>query len=87
MDDGSAFGRRYKGYIRISRFAIENFIYVKGCTIENREFQDFMRLYNKPRLLFYLGPLFLSPGKKYKLRFDLIELGDQEKSMNELIGS
>ncbi|MEM0135057.1 MAG: hypothetical protein QXU18_07525 [Thermoplasmatales archaeon] len=33
MGDGRSFGRRFKGSRRISRFTIENFVYVRGWTI------------------------------------------------------
>ena len=87
MGDGTTFGRRYKGRTRMSRFTIENFIYVKDWTIENRDFRDLMRLYNKPRVLFYLDPPYLSSGKKYKHSFGLEDLRDLKKSMDELTGS
>ena len=87
MGDGTSFGRRYKGNARVSRFTIENFIYVRNWTVENKDFRELMRLYNKPRVLFYLDPPYLSSGKKYKHSFSLEDLRDLKKSMDEITGS
>ncbi len=86
MGDGTTFGRRYKDRTGMSGFTIENFTYVKDWTIENEDFRDLMGLYNKPRVLFYLDPPYVSSGKKYKHNFDLKDLMGLKKSMGELIG-
>lgn len=75
MGDGSTFGRRFKGH-KVSRFTIENFVYVKNWTVENKDFRDLMKIYGRPDVLFYLDPPYLSSGKKYKHSFSLEDLKD-----------
>ncbi|MHB8360193.1 MAG: DNA adenine methylase [Thermoplasmataceae archaeon] len=87
MGDGRSFGRRYKGNRRMSRFTIENFVYVKDWTIENMDFKDIMKKYAKPRVLFYLDPPYLSSGKKYKHSFTIEDLKDLKRSMDNHPGS
>ena len=66
MGDGRSFGRRFKGNTHMSRFTIENFVYVRDWTIEHMDFRDLMKRYSKPKVLFYLDPPYLSSGKKYR---------------------
>ncbi len=76
MGDGVTFGRRFKGRTRVSRFTIENFVYVKDWTIEHKDFREIMHIYAKPRVLFYLDPPYLSSGKKYRHSFTIEDLKD-----------
>jgi len=76
MGDGRSFGRRFKGKQRMSRFNLENFVYVRDWTVEHMDFKDLMKKYSKPRELFYLDPPYLSSGRRYKHRFTLEDLLD-----------
>jgi DNA adenine methylase len=87
MGDGSSYGRRFKGTTKSSRFSIENFIYVKEWTIENSDFRELFKRYNKPRVLFYLDPPYLSSGKRYKYSFDLDDLRQLKECMDLHEGS
>ncbi len=87
MGDGSSFGRRFKGTTKSSRFSIENFIYVKEWTIENSDFRELFKRYNKPRVLFYLDPPYLSSGKRYKYSFNLDDLRQLKECMDLHEGS
>ena len=60
---------------------------MKNWAVENSDFRELMKLYNKPSVLFYLDSPYLSSGKKYKHSFDLEELRDLKKSMDMLTGS
>ena len=71
----------------MSRFTIENFLYVRDWTIENMDFRDLMKKYSKPRVLFYLDPPYLSSGKKYRLSFTLDDLRDLKKCIDKHPGS
>ena len=87
MVDGRSFGRRFKGNTRMSRFTIENFVYVREWTIENMDFRELMKKYSKPRVLFYLDPPYLSSGKKYRHSFTLDDLRDLKGCMDNHPGS
>ena len=87
MGDGRSFGRRFKGNTRMSRFTIENFVYVRDWTIEHMDFRDLMKRYSKPRVMFYLDPPYLSSGKKYRHSFTLDDLRDLKKCMDMHPGS
>lgn len=87
MGDGRSFGRRFKGSLRVSRFTMENFVYVKDWTIENMDFRDLMKKYSKPRVLFYLDPPYLSSGRRYRHRFTVGDLHDLKRSMDNHPGS
>ncbi len=51
------------------------------------DFRQLMKKYNKPRVFFYLDPLFISSGKKYKHSFRMQDLIDLKKMMDEHQGS
>ncbi|MCL5888641.1 MAG: DNA adenine methylase [Candidatus Thermoplasmatota archaeon] len=87
MGDGKTFGRIFKGNTKLSRFAIENFIYVRGWVIENRDFRELFRIYNRPRVLMYLDPPYLSSGKAYKHSFKMEDLRDLKACMDNHQGS
>jgi DNA adenine methylase len=87
MGDGSSFGRRFKGTTRSARFTIENFIFVKDWTVENSDFRDLFKRYNRPRVLFYLDPPYLSSGKRYRYSFNLDDLKQLKECMNVHEGS
>lgn len=86
MGDGRSFARRYQGN-RISRYTIENFVYVKDWTVENMDFRQLMKTYNKPKVLFYLDPPYLSSGKKYQHSFRISDLEDLKASIDMVQGS
>ena len=71
----SGFMRLYK-YKPYQKFKIENFIYVKSWVVENKDFRDIMRVYNKENVLFYLDPPYLRSGKKYNNSFSLDDFKD-----------
>ena len=81
MGDGKSFGRRFKGNASHSRFSIENFVHIKDWTVENKDFKELLRIYNKPRVLLYLDPPYISSGKSYKHSFMLEDL----KNLKECI--
>ena len=87
MGDGRSFGRRFKGNTHMSRFTIENFVYVRDWTIERMDFRDLMKRYSKPRVLFYLDPPYLSSGKKYRHSFSIEDLRDLKQKMDGHPGS
>ena len=87
MGDGRSFGRRFKGSTRMSRFTIENFVYVKEWTIENMDFWGLMKKYSKPMVLFYLDPPYLSSGRKYRRSFTLDDLRDLKGCIDNHPGS
>ncbi|MCL4447872.1 MAG: DNA adenine methylase [Thermoplasmatales archaeon] len=87
MGDGTTFGRRFKGHKGVPRFHIENFLYVKDWTVENMDFRLLMKKYNKPKVFFYLDPPYISSGKKYKHSFQMQDLIDLKRMMDELEGS
>ena len=87
MGDGSSFGRRFKGTTRSARFTIENFIFVKDWTVENSDFRDLFKRYNRPRVLFYLDPPYLSSGKRYRYSLNLDDLKQLMECMNVHEGS
>ena len=87
MGDGTTFGRRFKGHKGPHKFHIENFLYVKDRMIENMDFRELMKKYSKPSIFFYLDPLYISSGKKYKHSFKLQDLVDLKKAMDEHRGS
>ena len=87
MGDGSSFGRRFKGTTKPSRFSIENFIFVKDWTIENSDFRELFKRYNKPRVLLYLDPPYLSSGKRYKYRFNREDLKQLKECIENHSGS
>jgi DNA adenine methylase len=87
MGDGRSFGRRFKGKQRMSRFNLENFVYVRDWTVEHMDFKDLMKKYSKPRVLFYLDPPYLSSGRRYKHRFTIEDLLDLRESINGHPGS
>jgi DNA adenine methylase len=85
--DDTTFGRRFKGHKGVPRFHIENFLYVKDWTVENMDFRQLMKKYNKPSVFFYLDPPYISSGKKYKHNFRLQDLIDLKKMMDGHQGS
>ncbi len=85
--NGKTFGRLFKGNRGFPKFHIENFLYVRDWTVENMDFRDIMKIYNKPRVFFYLDPPYISSGKKYKHRFEMQDLADLKKMMDEHRGS
>ena len=87
MGDGRSFGRAFKGSVKPSRFTIENFIYVKDWTVENKDFRELFRIYNRPRVLMYLDPPYLSSGKKYRHSFELEDLKALKGCMDSHQGS
>ena len=87
MGDGKSFGRRFKGSASHSRFSIENFMHVKDWTVENKDFRELFRIYNRPRVLMYLDPPYLSSGKKYRHSFELEDLKALKECMDTHQGS
>jgi len=73
--NNQGFMRHYK-YSHINQPKIENFIFVKNWTIENKDFRDIMRIYNKENVLLYLDPPYLRSGKKYNHSFSLDDFKD-----------
>ena len=86
LADGKSFGRRYTRS-RVSRYTIENFVLVKEWVVENKDFRQLMKTYNKPKVLFYLDPPYLSSGKKYRHSFNISDLEDLKASMDQVKGS
>ena len=50
-------------------------------------FSVILRIYNRPRILMYLDPPYLSSGRKYKHSFDMGDLRDLKKCMDSHVGS
>ena len=87
MGNGRSFGRRFKGNTQMSRFTLENFVYVREWAIENMDFRGLMKKYSKPRVLFYLDPPYLSSGRKYRRSFTLDDLRDLKGCIDNHPGS
>lgn len=86
LADGKSFGRRFTGK-QISRFTIENWLLVRDWIVENKDFRDLLDIYNKPRVLIYLDPPYLSSGKKYKHSFKRSDLEDLKTKIDSHCGS
>jgi site-specific DNA-adenine methylase len=85
--DGRTFGRRFKGTTKFPRFGIENFILVRDWTIESMDFRELFQIYNKPRVLMYLDPPYLSSGRKYRHSFTIDNLKELKMCMDDHSGS
>lgn len=79
--DGSSFARVYKGR-RFKRFQLDNFLLAEDWVVENMDFRELMKRYNKPRVLFYLDPPYLRSGKKYSYPFSLSDFEDLKKAID-----
>jgi hypothetical protein len=55
--------------------------------IENMDFRDLMDRYNRERVFFYLGPPYISPGKKYRYSFSMNDMKDLKSKMKAHKGS
>ena len=86
MGTGDAFGRRFQYHME-SKYAIENFICVKDWIVEHQDFRELMRIYAKPKVLFYLDPPYLTSGTQYEHSFTNEDLKDLGKLMNDHPGS
>ena len=78
--DGSSFARVYKGR-RFKRFQLDNFLLAEDWVVENMDFRELMKRYNKPRVLLYLDPPYLRSGKKYNYTFSLQDFEDLKKAI------
>ena len=65
----------------MSRFTIEDFVFVREWAIENMDFRGLMKKYSKLRVLFYLDPPYQSSGRKYRRSFTLDDLRDLKVCM------
>jgi len=83
---GTAFKRLYKrAHIPVFRF--DSFMEVKNWIVENKDFRELMTIYNKPRVLLYLDPPYLSGGKVFKYSFKIDDFWDLKKKIDEHSGS
>ena len=73
---GKAFKRFYKR-ANLPPLRSEDFLLVKKWIVENMDFRDLMRRYNKPTVLLYMDPPYLRGGDQYRYKFkmeDFVEL-------------
>ncbi len=73
---GKAFKRFYKR-ANLPPLRSEDFLPVKKWIVENMDFRDLMKRYNKPGVLLYLDPPYLRGGDQYRYKFkmeDFVEL-------------
>jgi site-specific DNA-adenine methylase len=73
---GKAFKRFYKR-ANLPPLRSEDFLLVKKWIVENMDFRDLMKRYNKPDVLLYLDPPYLRGGDQYRYKFkmeDFVEL-------------
>ena len=62
-------------------------MHVKDWTVENKDFRELFRIYNRPRVLMYLDPPYLSSGKRYRHSFELEDLRALKECMDTHQGS
>ena len=67
---GKAFKRFYKR-ANLPPLRSEDFLLVKKWIIENMDFRDLMKRYNKPGVLLYLDPPYLRGGDQYRYKFKM----------------
>ncbi|MHB1811847.1 MAG: DNA adenine methylase [Thermoplasmataceae archaeon] len=73
---GKAFKRFYKR-ANLPPLRSEDFLLVKKWIVENMDFRDLMKRYNKPDVLLYMDPPYLRGGDQYRYKFkmeDFVEL-------------
>ncbi len=84
--DGKAFKRFYKK-ANIPPLRSEDFLLVKKWVVENMDFRDLMKRYNKPRVFLYLDPPYLRGGKEYKYNFKINDFFDLKKTLDQHQGT
>ncbi|MEM3260178.1 MAG: DNA adenine methylase, partial [Thermoplasmata archaeon] len=83
---GTSFKRTFK-YATAKRFHSEFIDILKDWVIENKDFRELMDLYNKPTVLFYLDPPYLTGGKSYKHQFDFQDFLDLRYKLQQHKGT
>jgi DNA adenine methylase len=68
--------------IEFKRFQLDNFLLAEDWIVENTDFRELMKRYNKPRVLFYLDPPYLRSGKKYNYPFSFEDFEDLKKAID-----
>ncbi|MEM3554966.1 MAG: DNA adenine methylase [Candidatus Micrarchaeaceae archaeon] len=83
---GEAFKREYK-YRKLPKPHFEFVNILNDWIIENKDFRELMDLYNKPTVLLYLDPPYLTGGKKYKYQFDFQDFLDLRYKLQQHKGT
>jgi len=83
---GKAFKRFYKR-ANLPPLRTEDFLFVRKWIVENMDFRDLMKRYNKPSVLLYLDPPYLRGGEQYRYRFKMKDFLDLKKLMDEHKGT
>ena len=67
---GKAF-KRFDKRANLPPLRSEDFLMVKKWIVENMDFRDLMKRYNKPDVLLYLDPPYLRGGDQYRYKFKM----------------
>jgi len=83
---GTSFKRYYKK-ASIQKFKLNDFSFIQNWVIENEDFREIMKRYNKPRVFFYLDPPYYSGGKAYRYPFSLQDYKDLKTLLDNHSGT
>ncbi len=83
---GTAFKRMYTR-ASVPPLKTDYFLRVKKWIVENMDFRDLMKKYNKPKVFFYLDPPYLEGGKAYSYSFRMDDFIDLKNLVDQHHGS
>ena len=83
---GKAFKRFYKR-ANVPPIRTEDFLLVKKWIVENMDFRELMKRYNRQRVMLYLDPPYLRGGGQYRYVFKMEDFIDLKKLMEEHHGT
>lgn len=81
--DKSSFGTNRKNLINAVEYLSIVNERLKNVVIENRDFADLIKVYDRPKALFYSDPPYFKAEKYYAVQFDI----DQHKKLREVLGN
>ena len=83
---GQSFKRFYKK-ANVPPVNTSDFLFVKKWIVENMDFRELMRRYNRQRVLLYLDPPYLRGGDLYRYKFRMGDFVDLKKLIDVHQGS
>ena len=83
---GQSFKRFYKR-ANVPPLRTSDFLFVKKWIVENMDFRELLRRYNKIRVLLYLDPPYLRGGHLYRYKFKMEDFLDLKRLIDAHKGS
>jgi len=83
---GTAFQRFYRR-ANVHSLRLDRHLSFRKWVVENRDFRELLRIYDKPKVLLYLDPPYLDGGQTYKYKFKLQDFKDLKELLDKHSGT